>query len=499
MKTTIFKISDYIKLQPKQLEAFKYVGKGYRIFFGGARGGGKSYLSLCTAMLTALQFPGISIIIIRRVKSSLQEVFIDIMLSRFPQAVFNYKYVAIRTTASFTNGSKIVFRQLDDLKDVEKIKGAQYQLMIIDEANEIPYTMLERIFGSCRNPNPKIAFKPTILQTGNPGGISDSDFKYRYIKPDYSKWNEGELKNKDKYAFIQSFLSDNEYLSKDGNYLMQLEGASEELKKQWLYGDWDTFEGQFFTEFRVEQHVIPPFDIPKDWEKVVGIDLGFTKEHPTVALMGAKDPVSGVVYIMQEYTGSPEGSVIDYAEQILEWVGEHQVSRYYGDPSIWKTLDRGVREGENYGNIFVKSGIPVLIANNAREQGWRIVKQWLSWGENRQPKLKIFDSCFYLVETLPMQQYAKDIYGNIKNDLNTKGKDDWVDALRYLLVSGFEIPNYQEFIQEKIEEDISKFVYQGVHSESELGTLIGEDNLEVERTPISKIRNSRRFSYANYR
>jgi hypothetical protein len=46
----------------------------------------------------------------------------------------------------------------------------------------------------------------------------------------------------------------------------------------------------------------------------------------------------------------------------------------------------------------------------------------------RPTKLKIFAHCSGLIETIPIQRY----HGG-KLDLNTRGKDDYVDALRYLL------------------------------------------------------------------
>ena len=51
--------------------------------------------------------------------------------------------------------------------------------------------------------------------TGNPGGISDYDFKIRYIQPDYSLWTESELRRKDKMIFISSNVYDNEHLGEE--------------------------------------------------------------------------------------------------------------------------------------------------------------------------------------------------------------------------------------------------------------------------------------------
>ena len=86
------RVSDYIKLQPKQLECYQHIGKGGIVFYGGARGGGKSYLGRASGMTVAKQFPGITIGIFRRHLSELIENFIDKIKVEFPEKVFGYTF-----------------------------------------------------------------------------------------------------------------------------------------------------------------------------------------------------------------------------------------------------------------------------------------------------------------------------------------------------------------------------------------------------------------------
>jgi hypothetical protein len=68
-------------------------------------------------------------------------------------------------------------------------------------------------------------------------------------------------------------------------------------------------------------------------------------------------------------------------------------------------------------------------AINERVNGWINVKTYLSDNPPSKPaKLKIFPHCMGLIETIPLQRYS-----NNRPDLNTRGQDDYVDALRYLL------------------------------------------------------------------
>ena len=57
-------------------------------------------------------------------------------------------------------------------------------------------------------------------------------------------------------------------------------------KQALLYGSWDSFSGQVFTEWRNDPkhyedqrwtHVIAPFAIPKHWKIYRGYDFGYSK------------------------------------------------------------------------------------------------------------------------------------------------------------------------------------------------------------------------------
>ncbi len=47
------------------------------------------------------------------------------------------------------------------------------------------------------------------------------------------------------------------------------------LRKVYLDGDWNIFEGQVFTEFRTDKHVIEPFEIPHHWQRYRSMDWGY--------------------------------------------------------------------------------------------------------------------------------------------------------------------------------------------------------------------------------
>ena len=425
-----------LRLFPRQIEAMKYIGKGCYIFYGGARGGGKSHLARCAAMYSAYSNPGLRVVAIRATYPELYEVFISRIVTDFPEEEWGYKYRAKDRVAIFDNGSMVFFRPIEHAKDLKKVLGLEYQLIVIDEANQLPEGYIHKIRGSLRRPVGD--FLPTMLMTGNPGGVSDTYFKTRFVEPDYRFWTKAELKERDKYVFIPAKVWDNPEVGSD--YIERLMGiADENLRRKWLEGDWSVISGQFFSLWNPEVHVVEPFDIPRDWHVVVGLDLG-RGNHPSAAVWCAQDPATKVIYVFDELVST--APLEDFVEEfrVIEESHTAHLSVICADPSMWvKSHEK--REEYSPAMVFMQY-YPVVRANNDRVNGWRIVKMWLHYDQNRNPRLRVFANCTELIRTIPLQQYAESRDGS-KEDLDTRKEDDLVDALRYALASGYALPGVE--------------------------------------------------------
>ena len=417
--------------QPKQREAFNYIGRKSRILYGGARGGAKTSFSVWAAVSAALQFPGLRVGIVRKTHKELREQIIENeLLKHFPEKLGLYRYAKSNKTAYFPNGSMIYFISLQNPGDIKKEQGIERGLYILDEGNHLPWTTIIKLLGSNRSGSGIVnargeRWKDTMIITANPGGICDNEIKYRWVKPDYSRWTEDELKNKDEYVFIQAKVYDNRHVSE--SYIDTLKAMPEYLRRAWLDGDWDVNSGAFFEEWNPDIHVVEtlPGDVikpPKDWAKWRAIDMG-GGTHPSVCLWLCQDPDTGDVYVYNEYSTLAVTDVfIDGV--IAESEGEEYIDGY-GDPAMF-TKNHDYQFDESPAQMFLRRGVWLQKANNEREIGWRNLKQWLHWTETQMPKLKILNRCWRLVETIPIQQYVDN-----KFDLNTRGEDDLVDALRY--------------------------------------------------------------------
>lgn len=64
-----------------------------------------------------------------------------------------------------------------------------------------------------------------------------------------------------------------------------------------LYGDWDTFQGQYFKEWRRDIHVREPVALPREWRRIIALDYGYTA--PSAVLWIAIDE-DGNVWVYRE-------------------------------------------------------------------------------------------------------------------------------------------------------------------------------------------------------
>jgi len=431
MKKTQTRWSDLYVPQPKQREAFSYIGKKSRILYGGARGGAKTSFSVWAAVSSCLQYPGLRVGIVRKIHKELQAQIIDNeLLKHFPESKVPYKYYKGAKVAEFKNGSRIYMISLQDPKDIEKEQGIERGLYILDEGNKLPWDSIVKLMGSNRSGSGIVnakgePWKDTMIITANPGGVCDNEIKNRWVKPDYSKWTKAELKLKDEYVFIKANVFDNKHVKKD--YAEMLAGLPDYLKRMWLDGDWDVNTGAFFESWNEGVHVVDALPNgmqrpPSDWAKWRSVDMG-GGTHPSVCLWNCQDPDTGDIYTYNEL-GSLNVTGVFIDGVIEESQGEEYMTGY-GDPAMFNTGNNHIMD-ESPGMMFLKRGIWLQPANNKREIGWRNLKQWLHWTVLQPPKLKVLRRCVKLIETIPIQQYVENKY-----DLNTRGEDDYVDAWRY--------------------------------------------------------------------
>lgn len=231
-------------------------------------------------------------------------------------------------------------------------------------------------------------------------------------------------------AFVPAKAQDNPYLA--ASTMKMLNALPEQRRKQLRDGDWDTFAGQFFDEWRRDWHVIRAFEPPESWTRARGLDWG--SRAPFACVWVAWDE-NGDAYVYRERYGAgftPE----QQAKQVLDGSTVHELGkpprkeRYaatLADPATFATGRSGT--GKSIADMWRDAGLSVSRAKNDRRAGWANMRQYLWDPETERPRIYIMDNCPNLIRTIPVQQRAK----VDPEDLDTKLEDHAVDALRYVL------------------------------------------------------------------
>lgn len=306
-----------IDLQDKQYEAREYIlqpDRAQYIFYGGAKGGGKSYLSRAVLIDDCMTYAGISAVIIRKTFPELSANHIRKLFQEYP---FVRKwYRASEKIIYFPNGSTLELKHLANTDDVYNYQGIEYDIIDLDEATQHEEDVFKILKTSLRS-DPKIrakhpTFRPYFLLTGNPGGIGHGWCKRLFVDRDFR-----DNEKPDDYHFIQAKIYDNPlFLQANPEYLNNLRDLSDELQRAYLDGDWTVFMGQYFKDWRDDVHVIDPFEIPEDWSRLFSVDWGYSP-HPFHVGFYALDDVSGTIFKYMELQGT-ETSPQDVAEMIAQ-------------------------------------------------------------------------------------------------------------------------------------------------------------------------------------
>lgn len=373
-------------LQPKQM-AFNESVENFPItLFGGAKGGGKSAGLRKILLSRRFKYPGSSGAIFRKTYPELEANHIRPIFEEYPGLRSHYN--ESKKILTLPKGSTLQFCHASSEKDLDLYQGREYNDLGIEEAGQWTETMFRRLMGSNRSSKPGIPARCAL--TANPGGTGHKWLKRLFIERRYN-----ERERPDDYNFIQALVRDNAaLLDNDPDYVRRLEAEpSETLRKAYLYGDWDIFAGQFFSEIRREVHFIKPFAIPPHWNRFGSYDYGFN--HPAAFGWFATDE-DGNVYLYRELIKA-QLRVDQFATQVNQYA-ETKENPIWAGWDCW--VQKGViKEGTppTIADEFMNHGLILKKATIDRIQGAAQVRKYLAWqnlpnGRNK-PRFYIFDTC----------------------------------------------------------------------------------------------------------
>ena len=449
-KDNVIKANLKWEFQPRQLEFMNACGLGYAfghgdkpaqpaariILYGGSAGGGKTDSLLMAAFIACVTWPGCKVGYFRRRYPDLEGPGGAIMRSHeFYGEIAKYhggnrRWIFPKRK---NGGQSIVqFCHCQNEDDVHNYNSQQFDILLIDESTQMSEFQLRYLL--TRNRATVNNLIPFCAMATNPGGVSHNYHLKKFVEagpPSVPVDVEVENGLYEKHIFIPARLSDNKVLEdRDPNYRFTLERMPEDLRRALLDGDWHVFKGQYFNEFRVDEHVVAPFAIPENWRLFGSIDWGFAA--PCAVYLHTIDPAMGRVYTIKELYVT-EHRAADVAKLMKEMVGDREIGYIKASPDMWHERGLGSKAspGEIIAEEFIKVGLPVEPADNRRVLGWNRMREYLSHAPDEKPWWQIFNTCSNLIRTLPQLIYDK----NKVEDVSPECEDHGPEAARYFLFS----------------------------------------------------------------
>ncbi len=412
------------------------------------------------AALLCLRYAGIKVMIVRKTYPELQQNHIEPLCEMLGCYAEEDVRIAVYNDAKkqilFPNGSRILFRYLENEKDAMRFQGTEVDVLFVDEATQQTESRMEKLRACVRGTND---FPKRIYYTCNPGGEGHGWVKRLFIDRSFR-----EEEDPEEHSFIQALVTDNRALmEKNPDYVRQLETLPPKLRDAWLHGNWEIFEGQFFEDFRIEPdmaaarehgctlsreelreqgrwcHVIAPLDLAagprRGWSILRSYDFGYGR--PFSCAWWAVDH-DGVIYRVLELYGctetpnegvrwTPDRQFREIAriEREHPWLRGRHIEGV-ADPAIWDAS-----RGESIAETAARCGVYFLPGDNKRIPGCMQCHYRLQFDEEGRSRMYVFDNCRAFIRTIPLMQFHK----TQPEDLDTELEDHVADEWRYLCMS----------------------------------------------------------------
>lgn len=420
------------------------------IFYGGARGGGKTDGVVGKyAIKAGIYGRGFNGVFFRR-----EIPMLDDAIERSKEIYFKLgaQWQDQKKTWTFPNGARLRFRPLERTQDADKYQGQNVTDACVEEAGQYPDpSPIDRLNGVLRSAH---GVPTQLILTGNPGGAGQQWIKARYIDPAPKGFKvlTRNLPNgkTHKFVFIPSNLENNRLLlNADPDYVNRLYlVGSPKLVDAWLKGDWGAIEGAFFDCWS-PAHVLYPFEIPAHWMRFRSGDWGSAKPFSFGWwAVASEDYKHGDAWI-------PRGAMVRYREwygvqknksgQVMpnvglkmhaELVGRGIKTREKGDDISYGVLDPSAFTEDGGPSIAQRMDVFFRRADNARVAqrgamgGWDQLRARLEgdhFGEpmGKRPMIYCFTTCTDSIRTIPALQHDPDKAEDLDTNMEDHAADDW--------------------------------------------------------------------------
>ena len=303
-------------LSSKQGQAWRFLSDDQHteVLYGGAAGGGKSWLGSVWLLYMAGHYQGSRWLMGRAVAKTLKETtlnsFFDVCASHGFKAGEHFTYNA-QTGQIQVGQSQIILKDLfaypsdpnfDDLGSLE-ITGA-----FIDEANQVTSKAKAIVGSRIRYKLDEFGLRPKMLLTCNPArNWVFSEF--------YAPWRKGQLEPH--RAFVPALVTDNQHISP--HYIDNLKRLTGPDRERLLLGNWDYDNDP--AALMDHDAIVDLFtNEPADGAAVITADIARYGSDRTVILLWSGLAVVDAIVL-------PRSSVVECADIIKRLAAEHSVAR----------------------------------------------------------------------------------------------------------------------------------------------------------------------------
>lgn len=417
--------------------------------FGGY-GTGKTTTSREQVYKHMLITPNANVLVGAQITAQYEQTLKRELENDIPEA-FVREYSTQKSYMDLLNGARILYRPLDD---EEKLKSLNLSMAVILEASGVDQSIFEQLKTRLRNTS---ATMPKFDEDGNPvykytaAGqpipVIDKDWRKIIVEsnPDVGWVKSAVLEvsssitkhgtiNDELYRDpkkldpnISSHVAStnaNEYLP-DGFINELVKNKPDWWVQRYIYSSFSFAEGLVYP--RGVQCIIPAFDIPKNWRRIVAHDYGLS--DLAIFLFGAVDEENGVVHIYKEVVMHDEN--IETMSKIFHkqtddippgmWITQPII-----DPKSGPKRDYNKKSLLDYYaeyNIFFKPGTVSVDARVLRTKTYTDLK-----------KVMIHDCCLNLCEEIKEYKYPERKIGEPYKDKPVDKNNHSVNCLEWILM-----------------------------------------------------------------
>jgi hypothetical protein len=331
------------------------------------RRAGKSWYVLSEALEGCLRKRGSVWVVVGLARPSVKQIFWSLLRQLNRDLELGLTFLEIELSATFLNGSVILFRGAESRSEIEKLRGGQYDGVIVDECKSFNPLILSELVQDVLEPALSDRRGKLIL-VGTPGDVLAGPFYEGTCEPPvraigadgvvrYSNCPYGtQVQGIALWSFHTWTLQDNTevpHLWAEALEIKRLRGYSDDhptWRREFL-GQWVASKNRLVYRYVPTQHNYSgPLPDGHEWRKVLALDIGF-KDADAIVVWAYSPTCYDVYTTYQEKRGHQNITVL------AKWV--HEVRKAYCDdePEVM-TGDFGGLASKVFEELATIHGLP---------------------------------------------------------------------------------------------------------------------------------------------